>query len=270
MYSVIIADDEKPVREGILLLGDWERLKLAVAGEAERGDTLCETLKVKHVDILIIDLHMPGIGGADLIKELCRIDEKVKIIIVSGFSDFNYSKQAIASRAVVDYILKPITGAQLNDALENAVKEIEQEKNNSELLNEARIALARMNVIEGGKIAFFEDTAYSYTSGFLSLPILERIKKYVDENYASKLTLQDLSGKFFLSEDYISKLFKKRFGVTLPEYIMSLRVSKAKEWLAENMKIIEIAAKLGFVDESHFSKVFKKYTGVSPRKFKGY
>lgn len=73
-------------------------------------------IKIHKPNIVITDMKMPGINGADLIKHISTGYPDTKIIIISGFDDFQYMKQAINSR-VIDYILKPIDEKDLNEAL---------------------------------------------------------------------------------------------------------------------------------------------------------
>jgi two-component system response regulator YesN len=95
------------------------------------------------------------------------------------------------------------------------------------------------------------------------------IRDYLDQNFTRKQSLQKLSDTYFLSKEHISKIFKEEFGMNLFEYITELKIEKAKLMLSANQaKVREIAEELGFNDESHFSKTFKKYTGLSPRAYR--
>ena len=88
------------------------------------------------------------------------------------------------------------------------------------------------------------------------------------EQVAEWMTLNEISALFGLSPNYLSAVFKKTCGVGFSEYISQVKVSRAKTMLLEqDMKVYEVADRLGFESAFYFSKVFKKITGVSPREF---
>ncbi|GAE28838.1 response regulator transcription factor [Alkalihalobacillus hemicellulosilyticus] len=95
---------------------------------------------------------------------------------------------------------------------------------------------------------------------------LEEVKEYIDVNYShSTISLGQLSQQFYVSKEYLSKAFKKEFGVNVTEYIMQLRMEKAKVLIVdEKIKIKNVAEMVGYEDVSYFYRVFKKYHGVTP------
>ncbi len=102
----------------------------------------------------------------------------------------------------------------------------------------------------------------------LSKPVRD-ILLFIQEHYAEDITLDQIARTVELSRTYVSGLFKKELGVNLTNYITNYRIEKAKELLREtNLKSYEIAEKVGFFDESYFSRSFKKVTGLSPNAYK--
>ena len=78
-----------------------------------------------------------------------------------------------------------------------------------------------------------------------------------------------MAGSIHINESYLSKLFKKELGVGFTDYLNSLRIQKSVELLSQpDMNLLEIAGRVGFDDQSYFTKVFKKITGKTPRQFK--
>ncbi len=96
------------------------------------------------------------------------------------------------------------------------------------------------------------------------------IKKFIDENYASNsLTLKYISDKFHINSCHLSSTFKKVTSETLIEYITKKRINEAKKLLLNtDLKISDISEKVGYLDCYYFSRLFKKYVGISPLKFK--
>ncbi len=100
-------------------------------------------------------------------------------------------------------------------------------------------------------------------------PLVTRAVALIGERYAEKLTLRDVAGSIHINESYLSKLFKKELGVGFTDYLNSLRIQKSVELLSQpDMNLLEIAGRVGFEDQSYFTKVFKKITGKTPRQFK--
>jgi two-component system response regulator YesN len=99
--------------------------------------------------------------------------------------------------------------------------------------------------------------------------VMYDIARYLDNHYASDLTLKDLSDQFFLSREYISRKFKQQFGENIVDYISRIRVDKSKLLLLNPLlKIADVAQAVGYQDEKYFSKVFKKLEGVSPNEYR--
>lgn len=98
---------------------------------------------------------------------------------------------------------------------------------------------------------------------------LTEIVKYIEQNYQSDLSLQEVAGKFFVSREYISRKFKQEYGINFSDYIVSVRIEKAKLLLQNpNLKLSQIAEMVGFHDVKYFSKVFKKQAGTSPKDYR--
>lgn len=98
--------------------------------------------------------------------------------------------------------------------------------------------------------------------------IVTSVKKYICEHVEEKLTLNETASVFHISPNYLSLLFKKYNDIGFSEYISQMKITRAKELMAEgNLRIYEIADKLGFESAFYFSKVFKKITGCAPRDY---
>jgi len=96
-----------------------------------------------------------------------------------------------------------------------------------------------------------------------------KIRNYLDENFCSKLELDTIAGDFFISKYHLSREFKRFFGITIGEYILKQRISKAKSLLRfSELSIDEIAAECGFSDGGYFIKVFKNEEKITPAKYR--
>ena len=99
--------------------------------------------------------------------------------------------------------------------------------------------------------------------------VINRILKYLHLNIESTISLKKLSNDLNLSQGYISDCFKKHMGVTIMTYAKKIRIERAKVLLlTTNDSILDISLRLGFHDQSHFYKIFKSFTGVSPSQYR--
>ena len=99
--------------------------------------------------------------------------------------------------------------------------------------------------------------------------LITDIKEYIRNNYSENLSAADISGVFFLNTSYLSTLFKEKTGMTMTTYIEAVRMEKAKQLLLNReLSITEVAAYTGYSDPNYFSKVFRKYTSMSPRRYR--
>lgn len=107
--------------------------------------------------------------------------------------------------------------------------------------------------------------------GMYSNKLICEILNYIDENIKNKITIEDLENKFFYNRYYIMKLFKKEIGLTIVEYINSIRIYNSMMQIkGSNLNLINIALKNGFYSLEYFSETFKQITKLNPRKFKDY
>lgn len=138
MYKLILADDEEDVREGLLQLIDWESVGFAVADTAENGKEAAEMVE-KHVpDVVVTDIQMPFMNGLQLAEWIRGHYPSTKIIILTGYEEFEYAQKAIRL-GIDEYVLKPFSAAELADILRKVKKQIDAElaeKENVQLLIE--------------------------------------------------------------------------------------------------------------------------------------
>ncbi len=101
-----------------------------------------------------------------------------------------------------------------------------------------------------------------------SFELIENMMKYISENPCADLSLESLSQKYSISPNHLSKQFKKISGLPLSEYINISRISEAEKLLKKsNLPITRVATECGFNDSNYFAAVFKKYKGITPKKY---
>jgi YesN/AraC family two-component response regulator len=106
-----------------------------------------------------------------------------------------------------------------------------------------------------------EDAKHSY--------LVKRVTDYIKKNYMNKITLNDISNQVNLSVSYLSRVFNEEMGSSLSTYINRIRIDNAKMFLLnDDISLTDVAYLSGFDDQSYFSKIFKKVTGVTPGRFR--
>lgn len=138
MNKVLIVDDESMIRKGLINVIDWKSIECEICGEAGDGIEGMELIKKVKPDIVITDIKMPGIDGLAMIKETKEIIPDGKIVILTGFRDFDYIQEAIKLGAF-DYILKPSRIEDITSIVKRAVNEINIKKHKDEELNNLKM-----------------------------------------------------------------------------------------------------------------------------------
>ncbi|EMS69655.1 response regulator transcription factor [Ruminiclostridium cellobioparum] len=127
MYKVLIIDDESIIRKGIKNIVNWKQLDCEVCADASDGIEGIELIKKYLPEIIITDIRMPGMDGLSMIKQVKGIVPYSKIIILTGYRDFDYVQEAIKFGAF-DFLLKPSKIEELTAVLTRAVNEINDQK----------------------------------------------------------------------------------------------------------------------------------------------
>ena len=125
-YSVLLVDDEEDVIQIIMKKMDWESMGFQVAGYAHNGVEALEMAEELQPDVVMTDIKMPYMDGLTLSRKLKELYRTVKIIIFSGFDEFEYAKEAIQIE-VEEYILKPIDAGNLKEVFDRIREKIDRE-----------------------------------------------------------------------------------------------------------------------------------------------
>ena len=347
MIRLLIVDDETASIKTMKQLLNFTEFGIELVGEAHNGFEAMEAIRTKNPDIVISDMNMPVMDGVSLIRYIQDSQLDIKLIVCSGYNDFNYTYAALKGGAH-EYLLKPIDRRQLNTAVAECcdmireAKRIEVRSSNKKFrfdvesyamilqhadklvellkyrnMRECEILLHSLekNVIMLGdgpemasatfriiastlerhvishhmsflewdesQVADFQNCneAFAYILECIECFImeqernqqekcakpLEKVKQYLDEHYNEKIYLNDVAMKFNYNKQYLTTLFRKKYGITIGDYIIRLKIEDAKRQLKYTNKTMdEILEDLGYTDSSYFYRQFKKVENVSP------
>ena len=129
MYTVFLADDELIIRQGLKCIIEWNELGFEIIGEASNGADALQFILNEQPDVVMMDIRMPKLTGLEVVKQAREEGYQGKIIILSGFSEFSYAKEAIRY-GVEYYLTKPIDEDELKEVIgeikQNLAKESEK------------------------------------------------------------------------------------------------------------------------------------------------
>ena len=235
--KILIIDDEPKIRNGLSNLltrrEGWE-----VAGAYENAAYALKYLAVHQVDVMITDIKMPEISGLELIARIRERDKKTAIIILSGYSNFQFAQRAI-ELGVSRYLTKPTNPRELICVLEETEKKL------------------------GGKQEKEED------SGKIPNLFVQKAADYIKLNYSEKISIKEIADQLYLSPNYLSELFKKHTGKTISEYLTEYRLEKACQLLDHaEYRVGDVSGMVGIHDGRYFSNMFKKKYGMTPTEYR--
>ena len=234
---VLLVDDEIMIREGFKKLFDWETHGCTVAGEAADGMEALAKIDSLNPDIVIMDINIPIMNGLKVIKMRRIKHPDTAFIIVSGYDDFSYCREALRLK-ITDYILKPVNYEEFGTCIDNL-----------------KISMYMENV--------------SQEPEEQEERIINSITRFIQEHLAEEMSLSVLSEEFHMNPQYISQLFKNEIGVGFLAYLTSIRMEKAKKLLlSTSLSIGEVAEQSGYGDYRVFTKVFKKSEGITPSQYR--
>lgn len=244
-YKYIVVEDEPLIRKNIIKKIENLELPLSLCGEAP-GISAAKEIIEKHIpSIVITDIQMPGGSGLDLAKYIYEMFPHIRIVIISGYSDFKYAQQAIKHN-VNNYLLKPVKVDDLKETLQRILITLNSE--NNELASFSPKQSVPLNANE----------------------ISQWIKDYIRQNYSSNFLMSELAETLGYSVEYIGRIFKQNTGLTPSKYLTKVRINQAKMLLQTQpaLEVGKIGDLVGYSDSAYFSRVFNSLVGIYPTEYR--
>lgn len=248
MFTILLADDE----ENILL--STKKLFLdAFPNEirvltAKNGVECYHLFQRERIDLLLLDIKMPGMSGVELVEQIRQTDQEAAVIILSAYAEFQYAQKFIRY-GVTDYLIKPIEVSRLLTVVRSAMQRS-----------------GRMSYRKTEKIRYQEEPVSDYGT---THTLVTEAKAYMKEHAYEQLTLSVVAEALHVNKAYLCDMFKKETGINMSSYINNLKVAEAKKLLLETqLSVNDIAEKLNYSSSKYFIEKFTKSTGITPAKFR--
>lgn len=252
MFTALVVEDEPLMREYLMLHltsihGMWK-----TEGCARDGLEALALLNTKSFDLVITDIKMPHMDGLELADYIHANHPDTDIIILTGYSEFDYARAAVRANAA-DYLLKPLQDVELHKTL-------------------SKLAVKRMapgTVIADISLSSEADSmtlAQDDDSGIL----VQRARAYIRAHFSEPLSLNEVANTLAVNPAYLSSIFKSERGESYSKFILRLRMERAALLLRTYSagKVNDIALEVGYSSTKHFYSVFKDYFGVTPNEYR--
>ncbi len=242
MYKVLIVDDEPVIAEGLRKIVDWQAYDCVVVGTASSGKEGLMMIDKFQPDILFTDIRMPGMDGLTMIAAMRSEHRDMQVVILTGYRDFDYARQAL-NLGVFRYLVKPSKMKELDEAMASITE--------------------RLKTLAGKK-----DEDLSQDNSSANNFVVKQAVAYIEQHYREKLQLTDVAEKVYVSHWHLSKLLNST-GKSFSDLLNEVRIENAKKLMEDSsLHIADISEMVGFADTAHFSRVFKKFTGMSANEYR--
>lgn len=244
--TVLIVDDESYMVDYIKNLVEWDEYGFDRVLTAGGGSLARDLIDEYEPELLITDVKMPRISGLDLAQWIYEKKYRTRTIIISGYSEFDYARQALRY-GVAEYLVKPVLKEDFVEMLERISGKVSWKKKEAEA----------GEGFDGARAADNKEA------------VIASVKNYINENPDKNLSLELLGELVHLHPAYLSKIFKEVADVNLSSYITDVKMQKAAGLLeGTDMKIYEVMERIGYQKSQYFSKLFKEKYGVTPKEYR--
>ena len=249
MYRVLLVDDEHIILDGLTRAVPWADMGCEVAGTAGNGQEGLRLIRALKPDILLTDIRMPNMDGLSMIAALRSEFPRLQIAVLTAFRDFEYAQTAL-NLGVCRYLLKPSKLDELYEAIRTMT---------------ARLDALPPPVAEDAEPEDDPAAAGSGAGNFIVHQALDYRRAHCDGH----LSLSDVADHVYVSQWHLSKLINRHAGQSFFDLLSRMRVDRAKTLLTDSsLRIHDVAERSGFSDVAHFSKSFKRLTGMTPGEYR--
>ena len=259
MFKILIADDEELSRSVIRCILEYYFKGKFLLFEASNGrEAVCLALG-ERIDVAFLDIEMPVMDGLTAGWEIKQQLPSCSIIFLTAYAQFSYAKQAI-SMGAAEYLVKP---AGEREVVEIITREMQRHHTSHSPETALTPALPRAS-----STALPAEPNSPAGQG-RAAKIAAEVRQLIDTQYRQELSVEEMADRYQLSVNHFNKIFKDFNGMPFREYLINVRVEKAKEYLGNpQMNIREVGTLVGYINPNYFSRIFKKKTGFTPIEYR--
>jgi len=237
--TILIVDDEDQFRESLSEALE-EEFHVLMAPNVREG---LRVIDKNSLDLILLDLQMPGLTGVDLLESLRSKNNNTPVFILTGNSCQNWAEKC-ADLNIQGYIKKPVD-------IENLMCRIKK-----------HLGIEDFRVLQ-------EIWKEKYDEIMVSMSrLVKNALIYLRQNMRNEFDRGKMAASLEVSPDYLTRQFHKECGLNMHDYIKKLRIQKSMELMRDpRLKIKEVAYEAGLKDVSYFCSVFKEHTGLTPKEF---
>ena len=257
--KLLMVNDERLVAESMKVDIPWDSYGIDEVFLAFSAVEARQVLSMESVDILLLDIEMPGENGISLLRWVRAQGMNCECIFLTCHANFEYAKEAV-KLGCQDYILMPARSEEVGESVQKVVARILDNKDARRLQEYGRQWVDRQK----------EDVLQQQCGSRKSRAEMVFIAwTYIMSNLCSEsLTVNDVATHCCLAPIYMSRIFKQEMGVSMSQFIIQERMVLAKQLLEEKGGSAKVVAeKVGYPSYPHFSTMFKKHFGYSPSKY---
>lgn len=252
MHRLLIVEDERPLRDGLMAF-EWKRLGFQAVGAEPNGEAALDFLGRQEVDVVLTDIRMPFIDGLELTRRARLGHPGLKVLLLSGHRDFEYAKAAIRL-GVTEYLLKPVNLDELRQVFLDLKADLDEKAGRGAVLHEPA---ADPEISPAGSVPT------------LGSSYIHKAQAYIQTHLGEKFSMSQVAEQVGLNESYFSQLFKRETGENFVDWVRDRRVAQAVELMrTTDLKVFQIGRTVGYDDPAYFAATFRRSTGHTPIDYK--
>ena len=268
MYSLLVVDDEQYAVEGVMEAIDWKSIGIMAVYGAYSSEEAKNIIRQHDIQVIVCDIEMAEESGLDFLRWMRTEGYFAKLIFLTAHARFDYAKESITLGAT-EYLMKPVDHDILKDTVAAALKTWQEDEKRESQVQEYEKICAKLSQGELKKLLDSYQDQPELIPEQLQDGLIYRIKEYISQNLEGDLNRETIAGQVFLNAAYLSRLFHKETGEKLSDYILRLRMERAKDLLTSTSeKVTSIAQRWGYNNDSYFIKTFRGMVGVTPYEYR--
>jgi two-component system, response regulator YesN len=229
--KILIVDDDAIFRSELAAALDG----YDVIEAADGRDAMQLLRKPNEIDLVLLDVMMPGLSGTEVLREMKRLSPGIAIIILTGYSSKDVAIEALKGHAD-EYIEKPLDIEKTKEIMERLLQLKRGESDVSACGRDDKI---------------------------------EKVKRFIERNCQKKVTLKDAAQAVCMSPKYLSRVFKEETRMGFNEYKLKFVLERSRQLLTETGYTIgQISDQMGYQNTESFIRIFEKLTNMTPTEFR--